>query len=148
MVKTSFSSASLHIGRCCSIQKDFLHAEQEVDTARPSGWDDDWEVERGMIMLLVKQVHLQNEGGAERVLVVWIRVEVEDLHPAKTVNMRVKIRKRTDSRAMSSDNGWKCGRGYLGYAFTEKKGLWKEGNIQEMNTISNTAQILIDPLNR
>jgi hypothetical protein len=100
VVKTSFSLAFAHIGRCSSRQKDFLHAEQVLDTARA----EDWWVERGMMVLLVKQVHLQNEGGAGGFLAMCMGVELESLHAARTVNMRVKIRKSTDNRAISSNN--------------------------------------------
>lgn len=72
-MKTSFSSASLQIGRRCERQKALLHVAQLAGAARGSRRragllrEDGGEtcVERGMIVLFVKQVHLQNRGGAE-----------------------------------------------------------------------------------
>jgi hypothetical protein len=66
VVYTSFSSASLQIGSLCARQNALLHVAQvavvdrEGDSSRPPEPCED----RGMIVLLVKHVHLQNEGGA------------------------------------------------------------------------------------
>lgn len=63
---TSFSSASLQIGNRCVRQNALLHVAQvavvdrEGDSSKPPEECDD----SGMIVLLVKHVHLQNEGGA------------------------------------------------------------------------------------
>lgn len=71
-MKTSFSRALSHIGSRCSKQNALLHMVHEAAGARISrlegvcfggaaaAWD--W---RGMMVLLVKQVHLQKDGGAE-----------------------------------------------------------------------------------
>lgn len=56
----------MQIGNLCARQKDLLHvaqvaaAEREGFSLRPSGELDD----SGMMVLFVKHVHLQNEGGA------------------------------------------------------------------------------------
>lgn len=70
-MNTSFSSASLHIGSLCSRQKALLQRVQVALGARllsPSfrpvaGLAC---VESGMMVLFVKHVHLQKDGGATR----------------------------------------------------------------------------------
>lgn len=63
---TSFSSASLQIGSLCARQNALLHViqvaavDRVVESSRPLDECDD----SGMIVLLTKHVHLQNEGGA------------------------------------------------------------------------------------
>lgn len=57
-MKTSLSVASLQMGRCCLRQKSLLQVAQ-VEEACEGDW-----VDSAMMVLLVKQVHLQNEGGA------------------------------------------------------------------------------------
>jgi hypothetical protein len=64
VVKTSFSSAFLHIGKCWARQKALLQVLQVVPAARGVLSVVDECVERGMMVLLAKQVHLQNDGGA------------------------------------------------------------------------------------
>ena len=67
-MNTSFSSASLQIGRRCSRQNARLHNEHPADAARTSSRGGDFALvseERGMIVLLVKHVHLQKDGGAK-----------------------------------------------------------------------------------
>ena len=61
---TSFSSAFLHIGRCCARQNALLQVLQFVPAARGGSLEADVWVESGMMVLLVKQVHLQKDGGA------------------------------------------------------------------------------------
>jgi hypothetical protein len=72
-VKTSFSSAFLHMGKCWVRQKALLQVLQFAPAARGEEEDGLECVERGMIVLLEKQVHLQNDGGAGGVssLRVW-----------------------------------------------------------------------------
>lgn len=72
-MKTSFSSAFLHIGKCWARQKALLQVLQVVPAARGVLPVVDECVERGMMVLLAKQVHLQNDGGAGGVslLEVW-----------------------------------------------------------------------------
>lgn len=83
VVNISFSSAFLHIGRFCAIQNARLHwlqaVEEEARRSRDAGWsgenrlrrfDDFSEVVFGVssiMVLFVKQVHLQKEGGAREV---------------------------------------------------------------------------------
>lgn len=69
MVKTSFSSASLQMGRRCARQKALLQVAQPTGAARCLRLEEDDDgglecEESGMMVLFVKQVHLQNEGGA------------------------------------------------------------------------------------
>lgn len=70
VVKISFSSASLHIGSLCDRQKARLHIAQVAGGARvvsdgceDVGGTEPW-ADKGMMVLLVKQVHLQKDGGA------------------------------------------------------------------------------------
>jgi hypothetical protein len=67
-VNISFSSASLHIGSRCSRQNARLHDEQpEGEALRfnlAGGFSASLCVERGMMVLFLKQVHLQNDGEA------------------------------------------------------------------------------------
>ena len=67
-MNTSFSSAFLQIGSRCERQKARLHIAHVAAGARISsrgGVAGGGELEeRGMMVLLVKHVHLQNEGGA------------------------------------------------------------------------------------
>lgn len=64
-MKTSFSSASLHIGSRCSKQNARLHSEQPAEDARTSRLADfSVCVDKGMMVLFVKHVHLQKDGGA------------------------------------------------------------------------------------
>lgn len=67
VVKTSFSSASLQIGSRWSRQKARLQLAHDAAAARWLGLLSvvgfvEWE-ESGMMVLFVKQVHLQNDGG-------------------------------------------------------------------------------------
>jgi hypothetical protein len=73
VVKTSFSSAFLHIGKCWARQNALLQVLQVVPAARGVLSVVDECVERGMMVLLAKQVHLQNDGGAGGVSLLKIR---------------------------------------------------------------------------
>jgi hypothetical protein len=72
VVKTSFSSASLHIGSRRPKQKARLHIVHDAAGARtsilaPDSLEDAaWDC-RGIIVLFVKQVHLQKDGDARNV---------------------------------------------------------------------------------
>jgi len=63
VVKTSFSSASLQMGRRRERQNALLHVAHVAPAVRGESPDGEEFEERGMMVLLVKQVHLQNEGG-------------------------------------------------------------------------------------
>ena len=69
-MKTSFSSAFLHIGSRCSKQNARLHSEQPVFDARSPSLDglfaEGWEESGMMVLLVLKQVHLQKDGGASK----------------------------------------------------------------------------------
>jgi hypothetical protein len=64
VVKTSFSSAFLHIGKCWVRQKALLQVLHVAPAARGVSPEAEVWVESAMMVLLLKQVHLQNEGGA------------------------------------------------------------------------------------
>jgi hypothetical protein len=68
VVNTSFSWASLQIGNLCSRQNALLQSAHVVarveGLSRDEGDDVVACVERAMMVLLEKQVHLQKEGGA------------------------------------------------------------------------------------
>lgn len=63
---TSFSSASLQIGSLCARQNALLHVAQVavVDREGASLRSPELCDDSGMIVLLLKHVHLQKEGGA------------------------------------------------------------------------------------
>lgn len=67
-MNTSLSSAFLQMGSLWERQKALLQIVQEAEGARGLLSGDEVEgevlVERGMMVLLLKHVHLQNEGGA------------------------------------------------------------------------------------
>jgi hypothetical protein len=77
-VNTSFSSASLQIGSRWERQNARLHIAHVAAGARissrggdlPVDGEEEWE-ERGIMVLLVKHVHLQNEGGAKDRQLFW-----------------------------------------------------------------------------
>jgi len=63
-VKTSFSSASLHIGSLWARQNALLQVAHVAAGAELGEEEDPECLASGIMVLLVKQVHLQKEGGA------------------------------------------------------------------------------------
>jgi len=63
VVRMSLSSAPAQNGNLCSMQNFLLHDAHVDPEARVDDSPEDGCFERGMMVLLVKHVHLQNEGG-------------------------------------------------------------------------------------